>query len=90
MEWLHNEEPSFTNWVYGEPEMTQSKWPGSTCAFIAKDSEKLEGEWSAQYCRNKASSLCQHEIGQTCPEGWTFHRIQDVGNTQESHQNILR
>jgi len=67
MEWYHQGTPSYTNWVYGQPEMTETKWPGTTCGSIDAGAEESGGQWSANYCRNERSSLCQRRrfLGRT-------------------------
>ena len=34
MEWYPRGPPDYTNWAFGEPEITQTKWPGGTCASL--------------------------------------------------------
>ena len=59
MEWYKQGPPSFTSWVYGEPDATQQKWPGSTCALIEPGAPASgTGQWSAQYCRNNRCPFC--------------------------------
>ena len=84
MEWIHHGEPSYTNWVYGEPEATQSQWPGATCGFISAGSEAVAAPWSAEYCRKDNAVICQKQSGQTCPEGWIFRKIKGADYASSS------
>ena len=73
MEWYHHGQASYQNWVFGEPENSQSQWPGSTCGAIKTGSETtIVHNWSAEYCRNFNQYACQKRTGQTCPDGWFF------------------
>ena len=76
MEWYHYGPASYQNWVYGEPETTEARWPGSTCGVIKKGGETtLNQNWSAEYCRNFNQHVCQKQTGQTCPDGWVLKQF---------------
>ena len=53
---------------------------------IDAGSEDVGGQWSATYCRNDRSSLCQKPTGVTCPDGWIYHKIQDVGDSHDGNK----
>ena len=74
MYWHHGERPQYENWVYGEPENGQNQYDGtgSTCGVVNPGSEQLNGEWSAENCIVRKSSICQKLIGNACPTGWTY------------------
>ena len=40
MEWSHNGIPNYQNWIYGEPEASESKYPGHSCGCIPKENYK--------------------------------------------------
>ena len=40
MEWSHSGIPNYQNWIYGEPEASESKYPGHSCGCIPKENYK--------------------------------------------------
>ena len=66
MEWLFEwgQSPSYTNWIYGQPDGTELNWPGNTCAFI-KDVDGSNQNWDAEHCAAQVSVTCntqRHEF----------------------------
>lgn len=81
MAWYRQGSPYYLNWIFGEPEITQTKFPGETCAKIASGSEQTEGFWSAEYCREQNAVICQKISGQACPDdSWVFRKIKGSDN----------
>jgi len=71
---LHQDQPSFTNWAYGEPsEELMSNNIGATCTFIPKD--ESTDTWQTSPCGQRDKSwICEREAGKTCPLGWTYFK----------------
>lgn len=56
MEWLFEwgQSPSYTNWIFGQPDGTEVNWPGNTCGFI-KDVDGVSQNWDAEHCAAQVS-----------------------------------
>ena len=57
MEWLFEwgQSPSYTNWIYGQPDGTEMNWPGNTCGFI-KNVDGQNQNWDAEHCAAQVSA----------------------------------
>ena len=57
MEWLFEwgQSPSYTNWIFGQPDGTEVNWPGNTCGFI-KDVDGNNQNWDAEHCAAQVST----------------------------------
>ena len=88
MTWsIGHDQPSYTNWVFGEPDNALANYPpGTACAFISKGAPS-DGAWSVVNCgqRDKAY-VCQRSVGATCPTGWTLLK---TGPNQEDEKCVL-
>ena len=71
---LHQDQPSYTNWAYGEPnDELMSNNVGATCTFIPKDIDS--DKWQTTPCGQRDKSwICEQEAGKTCPLGWTYFK----------------
>ena len=71
MEWFHQGVPTYTNWIFGQPETAESQYPLNTCAYIEKGmAGELGPNWSADACRPKKQYVCQKSLNSQCPDGW--------------------
>ena len=61
MEWLFEwgQAPSYTNWIFGQPDGTEVNWPGNTCGFI-KDIDGASQNWDAEHCAAQVSITYYH------------------------------
>ena len=56
---LHQDQPSYTNWAYGEPnDDLMNNNIGATCAFIPKDIESTD-KWQTTACGQRQGSMDQ-------------------------------
>ena len=68
MEWSHDGQPNYVNWIFGQPESTENQYPGNSCGIIDKDSYENGVNWSALQCNKRAMYACQTLPGKQCPE----------------------
>jgi len=72
----------YSNWEYGAPDSQLDQTPASTCASFEPGSEDpTAGTWSARWCSEPKGVICQKPVGQTCPDGWSFQKIADTGDS---------
>lgn len=71
----HQDQPSYTNWAYGEPnEDMMSNNVGGTCTFIPADIDASD-KWQTYNCGKRDKSyMCELESGKSCPLGWTYFK----------------
>ncbi|CAG5102351.1 Oidioi.mRNA.OKI2018_I69.chr1.g260.t1.cds [Oikopleura dioica] len=81
--WISGEYSSgYLNWEYGAPDSQLDQTPAATCASFEPGAEDTSSAvWSARWCNEPKSVICQKPVGQTCPEGWTFQKIKDKGDS---------
>ena len=87
MEWSHDGAPNYVNWLYGQPDSTESQYPGNSCGIIDKDSYEDDTNWSALQCNKRANSVCQTLRGKQCPEGWDFVANEGDGKCVNFYKN---
>ena len=64
--------PNYVNWIFGEPDMTQSQFPGHSCGAISADFYNEDRNWGVLNCNVRSVFTCQVGVGRQCPDGWDF------------------
>ena len=69
---LNQDQPSYTNWVYGEPnDDFMDANTGATCTYIPSQSTK----WATMRCGDRKNGfMCERTPDKVCPRGWTYFK----------------